>query len=730
MGMCVIALIDLSSLGGILWNALQVIVALGFVIFVHELGHFAVAKACGVKCPKFYVGFDVPLGRMINKLFGREGDRVFGIPIPRTIGPRVQIGETEYGIGIVPLGGYVRMLGQDDDPANIEQQLKESEVSGNAVDFKEVAGPDGKVYRIDRRSYMAKSVPQRMAIISAGVTMNIIFAFIFAVIAYKIGVPYNPSIVSQTGPGSPAWQAGIRPGDEVVKIADVEQPSYDDLRGSVMLGDLENGIPFQIRRGSETLELQLFPRQGSGLPRVGIAAPASLRLPPKLAEDSLSDVNSTPPLAAGDEIVAVDGTPVSTFAEFTSILVRSPEKPLQVRVRRNAKPPENDPYGALEGGELVDVVINPRPMKHLGLVMEMGEVTAVQEHSPAASKLKPGDEIEAVTLSGADGDGETADSFDPMTLPDDLRRMAESGGDVKLSVREFNTANGKLRDAEPLELPLRRVEWLEGALGGSPNDPVVVTALGVAYSVSSNVVRVEPGSPAARAGLEPGDVVTKAEFIYPAGYDEALKLETLQFSSDPELRRANWPAFMAALQTLPSEAAIALTYTRDKKSKTVALTPVASTDYFLPERGIPFMLIDRIRTAKTWSEAVDRGWNETVGALGMVYRFLGKLGSQVPITGLGGPVTIFKAAGATAAEGPGKLLVFLTMLSANLAVINFLPIPLLDGGHMVFLLWEGIRGKPAGEKFVMTMHTAGLVFLITLMLFVLSLDFGLIPRNL
>ena len=70
------------------------------------------------------------------------------------------------------------------------------------------------------------------------------------------------------------------------------------------------------------------------------------------------------------------------------------------------------------------------------------------------------------------------------------------------------------------------------------------------------------------------------------------------------------------------------------------------------------------------------------------------------------------------------------MLSANLAVINFLPIPLLDGGHMVFLLWEGIRGKPAGEKFVVAMHTVGFVFIITLMLFVISLDLGLIERNL
>ena len=70
-----------------------------------------------------------------------------------------------------------------------------------------VTGPNGETYYVDRRSYLAKSVPQRMAIISAGVIMNVIFAFIFAVIAYGMGVPYVPAIVSETVPGSPAWQA-------------------------------------------------------------------------------------------------------------------------------------------------------------------------------------------------------------------------------------------------------------------------------------------------------------------------------------------------------------------------------------------------------------------------------------------------------------------------------------------------------------------------------------------
>ena len=97
---------------------------------------------------------------------------------------------------------------------------------------------------VDSRSYLAKSVPQRMAIISAGVIMNVIFAFIFAVIAYGIGVPYVPCVVSQTSPGSAAYQAGIRTGDEIIKIGDVEKPSFTDLKSGVTLGDLENGIPF------------------------------------------------------------------------------------------------------------------------------------------------------------------------------------------------------------------------------------------------------------------------------------------------------------------------------------------------------------------------------------------------------------------------------------------------------------------------------------------------------
>ena len=74
------------------------------------------------------------------------------------------------------------------------------------------------------------------------------------------------------------------------------------------------------------------------------------------------------------------------------------------------------------------------------------------------------------------------------------------------------------------------------------------------------------------------------------------------------------------------------------------------------------------------------------------------------------------------------MLIFLCILSANLAVINFLPIPLLDGGHMVLLAWEGIRGKPANERVQVVLTYIGLIFILGLMAWVIGLDLGLIPR--
>jgi regulator of sigma E protease len=178
------------------------------------------------------------------------------------------------------------------------------------------------------------------------------------------------------------------------------------------------------------------------------------------------------------------------------------------------------------------------------------------------------------------------------------------------------------------------------------------------------------------------------------------------------------------VQFVPDGTLVEFTIQRGKEEqpRTAEIAPAGADGSYVTARGFVFQPIERIRTAATFAEQVRYGWDETADALTMVVRFLQKLGTQVPITMLGGPGTIAAAAGGAASQGLSSLLIFLTVLSANLAVLNFLPIPLLDGGHMVFLAYEGLRGRPANEKVVVALHTVGFVFIISLMVFVIGLD--------
>jgi regulator of sigma E protease len=130
-----------------------------------------------------------------------------------------------------------------------------------------------------------------------------------------------------------------------------------------------------------------------------------------------------------------------------------------------------------------------------------------------------------------------------------------------------------------------------------------------------------------------------------------------------------------------------------------------------------------IHEAESFGEACALGLRNTKESLLHVFKFLRKLVTgQISPTNLGGPGTILLVAGSEANVGISRLLLFLTLLSANLAIINFLPIPVLDGGHMLFLIYEGIVGKPVNEIWAMRLTVAGLVFILGLMAFVLSLD--------
>ena len=660
----------------------QVAIGLGMVVFVHELGHFLVAKACGVKCEKFYLGFDI-----------------FGLKLAR-----FRWGETEYGIGILPLGGYVKMLGQEDNPTKAAEEFERAKLARDAADGDTL--PEGEAAAetsiFDPRSYLAKSVPQRMAIISAGVVMNVLFAFAIAVLAYELGVKDAPCVVGGVAPGGPAWTAGLRPGDRVVRIGDRENPRFRDLQSRVVLGDnLENGVKFYVSRpgDSDTELFTLYPVKTGLAPRVGVvsASITSLATPPLSPNAPLGGKDC--PLQPGDVVSAVGGVETPTNAAIQSQIARN-IGPTSIVVLRNR--PEGEP-------EKIAVDLPGRRQKGLGVVMEPGAIVAVQNDSPAAKAgLQKGDRILAI-------DGE------PLGDPDTInnRLLPRAGHEAQLSIER----DGKSQD---LTISLREpyaARMFDVSL--SESEPVAIATMGAAIAVTNRVASVVPDSPADRAGIKPGAEILEAVIPKRTSAEGVGPKEDIRVPFTSE--KPNWPYFVMLLQELTSRGTPVEFKLGD--DRTVPVEVVETEDWFA-DRGLNFEPLLVERRASSFGEAVNLGANEAVSSVAQVYSFLRALfRRQVSPKAMGGPVEIMRAAGGSAQQGISSLLIFLCMLSTNLAVLNFLPIPLLDGGHMVFLILEGIRGKPVSERVIVAFHYAGFLFIISLMAFVFLLDFHVIPRT-
>jgi regulator of sigma E protease len=754
-----------AALGWIGWLAdpanwltvLAVAAGLGFVIFVHELGHFLVAKACGVKCEKFYLGFDI------------YGLKLF----------KFQWGETEYGIGVLPLGGYVKMLGQDDNPARMAEETRRSQAKAGGASADAIATAEHAPAMThgdlppepvsdphapyDPRSYMAQSVPKRMAIISAGVIMNVIFAFLMASLAYGLGVNETPCIVGRVTAGGGAWKADLQPGDEVIKIGNLENPRYRDLQTRVPVSDAKNGIEFVIKRPNveEPLNITLYPNNAIGVPLVGITPSAQLRLGEELpAHPDSAAAAAKPPLKPNDRISKINGQEVTDYRELQKSLLPRVNETIRVTVLRppaklyeSLKESKEEKLTPAEierqldaASESVEVEIAPTPVRDVGLEMTMGPITAVQTGSPAEKAgIKSGDLI--VSLDGKS-------IGNPLTLPIRLAAIAKEDGTVKLEVER--NVDGK-KELIPIAIKPRTPEWHYPI--NLMFDPVSADAIGVAYEVIAKVVKVLPDSPAAKADIVPGDKITKFQFIYPKDAknqvadddkqdaqqkDKIDKRDTKEKAPkkdsdvyDIDEKSQAWPFLIFdGLTGADPQMKVKLWVERGDKEHEVELSPTIAkledgSDWNVQDRGFGLKSVTFKQIAQSVGEAFQLGGRETIDNLLLVYRFLQRIGRKdgISVKMMSGPVGIAQAAGMKVKEGFASFLLFLTMLSANLAVVNFLPIPVLDGGHMVFLAYEGIRGKPASERVVIAFTYAGLIFLLTLMLFVLSLDLGWISRR-
>ena len=200
-------------------NLFSFIAIISLIVFIHEFGHFIVARWCGVKIEEFAIGF---------------GKKIFGF--------RDKKG-TQWKFCILPFGGYVKMYGDKNGASIPDIEL-----------IKNMSPQDRKI------SFLGKNVYQRIAIVGAGPIANFILAiFIFTYLFNVNGISQIEPVVSEVVKNSASFEAGIKKGDRILSIDNKEIEDFQDIRNIVVTG-LEEDLNFIIQRDGKELNIKISPK--------------------------------------------------------------------------------------------------------------------------------------------------------------------------------------------------------------------------------------------------------------------------------------------------------------------------------------------------------------------------------------------------------------------------------------------------------------------------------------
>ena len=218
-----------------------------------------------------------------------------------------------------------------------------------------------------------------MAIISAGVIMNVIFAFLMAVVAFSLGVEQTPCVIGTVFPGEPAWQADLRVGDDVLKIAGKKMEQFRDLQTAISLGDIdpEEGVPIEVRRAGvkEPLTVIVKPDRSRGAFFIGVGNSYTTRLQENrktwlvqkrdaVLPGSAADL-ATPAFRNGDKIVKIDDVPIDNYADINAQLAQKADRKIAVTVLRTEQDGPDKPTAA-ERRLVIPVAPQPHAMPWTG----------------------------------------------------------------------------------------------------------------------------------------------------------------------------------------------------------------------------------------------------------------------------------------------------------------------------------------------------------------------------
>jgi regulator of sigma E protease len=674
---------------------LLVALGLGMLIFVHELGHFLVAKWCDVHVKAFSIGFG-----------------------PALPGCSFRRGETTYKIAAIPLGGYVKMVGED-------------------------SGVEGKD---DPRSFMNKPVWQRMAIISAGVTMNLLLGFGCFVFVYMThGVKRAPSVVDAILVGSPAWEKGLRTGGVIRQIGKRgPDPDLDELVAEVVNSVAGEQLPFDFENfppNQEKKSTSIEPRRLGNDPKpvVGIITASDLKLLPRrvakvrelpVQYDSPA-AKATPAFQFDDAVIATsdpnypndrdrllplppdprtpDDPDHLDYFEFQKRLKQLAGREMVIRVQRQ------------ESSEPVDIRVPPAYHYSLGLRLRMGEIFTLRENSPAHPRAQeplvlPGKVMATVEMK--DSKEITigkilANEMDPIRLPFQLQEWAAGHPGPKKVILTFRGSSRQVT------LPWDESWFYQNEFPLGLKWSMSIPELGIAYQVETTVVEVMKGTPAWQAGIQPGDVI-KAVRHYAIGKKIADEPERQKWTKLP-VEEGGY--LFTSLEKMEIKRVDLQVQRPDGQEVEFTLTAREDSSWPRVDRGLLFIGYQQNYKAANIAEALSMGLNRTKTLVVDTYGNIRSLITRrISMEFLGGPITVARVAYTVADQDIFDFIVLLGMISIGLAVFNFLPIPVLDGGHMVFLIYEKLCQKPASDRVRFATTCVGLALIVGLMLFVFYQD--------
>ncbi|MBN2196427.1 MAG: RIP metalloprotease RseP [Polyangiaceae bacterium] len=556
-------------------DLLYFIILVSSLIFVHELGHFMFAKLFGVKVMTFSLGF----GPKVIRLRGRE---------------------TEYCLGILPFGGYVKML----------------EASKSDIVLPE-----------DRhRTFESLSVLKRVTIVLAGPVMNLVFPVLLYFAVFVSEGPLLAPTVGVVLPGHPA-HGKLLPGDRVMAINGHEIGTFDELQRLVAKSPGEL-LRMRVFRDNRQVDVEI------------------------VAEETTSLLGSA---AHGD---VVQATPLDIEERIGSIGIMSSAPASVVGIAD----PDSPAYRA--GLRTFDVVVQVagRPIRRF---MDLdAEFSSTQGETVPVTYLRP------------------------VPVEDALGSLAE------MAVYEAGVV---ALTPDPSGLDLTGRTGIESA------------DLYVAY--------VREGSSLYKADLRPGDKLLRLD-------DEEIPawstfLERVKKASD----RPHRIEFLAARDGRRHSGTFEVgrvEYT-DENGQSIVVYMLGRS---VIDHWAPVAIEDPVSHPTPVRYALTKAIEETVRVTRFTsVLFVRLLQGRISLESLSGPITIYRVAGEEGRKGPGYFVWVMALISINLGILNLLPIPVLDGGHLAFLVLETAMRRPVPLRLREFAHLLGMGILIALMVLVFKNDF-------